>query len=237
MSNVTVGMVDDPITTTTATPDLECVDGASKNDEELYQTIRWWMDGTVHIIICTIGFIANLVSIRVLLLKQHTSIFYKTLAVLAMCDALFTLLDVAESVRMMHHSHDSCLPMSYYQKIHIHLFPHFFRPVRSIAMVSSIYITCVIAFERYFAVSKPISTFVRDGVEPEEEWKTVLKYTIPVILLSILVSFPKFFEFYVEDATSLCDSGSKVDELNAHTSTTSLRKLTEGKLVLHKNRS
>ena len=64
-------------------------------------------------------------------------------------------------------------------------------------MVASIYMTVVIALERYIAVSRPISTYIRGGDEDGiiMIWMQVLKYVGPVILFSVVITISKFYEF------------------------------------------
>ena len=68
------------------------------------------------------------------------------------------------------------------------------------AMVASIYMTVVIALERYIAVSRPISAYVggRDNEETMAAWLKVLKYVGPVILLSVVINISTFFEFFIK---------------------------------------
>ena len=75
---------------------LMCIDGILADDLETIDLVRWWSDGVFHIMICIAGFIANLISIRVLLSKDMQSLFNKTLAMLAFCDAVFILCDTSE---------------------------------------------------------------------------------------------------------------------------------------------
>ena len=58
--------------------------------------------------------------------------------------------------------------------------------------MASIYTTVVIAFGRYLAVSKPISTMVNSGIG---DWRNVIAYILPVIGFSIVFKLPIFFEF------------------------------------------
>ena len=73
------------------------------------------------------------------------------------------------------------------------------------AMVASIYMTVVIALERYIAVARPISAYVAGGDQEGmiKLWLNVLKYAGPVILLSVVINISTFFEFFVHCDTSL----------------------------------
>ena len=52
---------------------LLCPDGMSVNEEEIYVEIAWWLEGVVHLVISTLGFFANSISMSVMLSKGNTS--------------------------------------------------------------------------------------------------------------------------------------------------------------------
>ena len=78
-------------------------------------------------------------------------------------------------------------------------------------MVASIYMTVVIALERYIAVSRPISTYVASGDQEGliKSWFKVLKYVGPVILFSVVINISTFFEFKVH-----CDNNGELVDAN-----------------------
>ena len=163
---------------------------------ERYKELEWWVDGVVIIVISSVGIISNLLSIPVLLSRQLTNVFYRTLASLALFDTIFLICDLLESIRRNHYHRGSpCEEVPLIQTIHLYLFPKFLRPLQMIAMMASTYATVVVALGRYFAVAKPITTMVSSG---KGSWKTVLMYILPVILFSFLFKLPIFLEFYCE---------------------------------------
>ena len=164
-----------------------CRDGSTVEDLELYETVSWWMEGIIQIIVNIIGIIANCIAIPVLLSRKLTNVFNRTLAILAIFDTIFNTCDILESIRMYHGG--DC------RALHIYLFPYFLYPLQNITMVSSIYTTVVVAVERYYAVTRPISAFVDDG---GGKWKKVLAFISPVIVFSVIFNIPTFFEFCVE---------------------------------------
>ena len=164
-----------------------CRDGSTVDDLKLYETISWWMEGVIQIVINIIGIIANCIAIPVLLSRKLTNVFNRTLAILAVLDAIFNMCDILESVRMFHGG--GC------RSAHVYLFPYVLYPLQNITMVASIYATVVVAVERYLAVTRPISAFVDDG---HGKWKKVLQFIVPVLVFSIIFNIPTFFEFCVE---------------------------------------
>ena len=195
----------------------ECIDGMSRGDAELYQTLRWWLDGILHIVICAVGFVTNLVSIRVLLSRELKNLFNITLAILAVFDAIYTLCDISESLRIVHYDQMTCIEPPLHQKLHLNLFPHVLRPLRFISMVASIYTTIIISVERYIAVSKPIYSFVGHFEGAQGKWKSALLYTIPAVLFSIAFSLPKFFEFSVVPIDFFCHKNRIVHQFDEST--------------------
>ena len=163
-----------------------CSDGSTQEELGLYEVIGWWMEGVIQIVINILGIIANCVAIPVLLSRKLNNVFNRTLAIMAMLDALFNVCDILESIRMWHPYATT--------NIQVYLFPHVLYPLQNITMVASIYITVVVAVERYLAVSRPISAFVDDG---HGKWKKVLAFAVPVLLFSVIFNIPTFFEFYV----------------------------------------
>ena len=173
---------------------VQCPQLLSENEMENLRTIEWWFDSVLHIAVSVLGLIANLISIPVLLSKYLTNVFYRTLAFLSMFDFIFIACDVLEQIRRGY-EFNTCTDVPLYQTVHIYLFPKFLRPLQSIAMMASIYTTVVIAFGRYLAVSKPMSTMVNSGTG---HWSNVIAYIFPVICASIVFKLPIFFEFYTE---------------------------------------
>jgi hypothetical protein len=190
-----------------------CTDGMDIIDGEMYQTIiRWYIDGILHICICAVGFIANILSIHVLLSKKMRNLFNITLAILALFDAIYTLCDLLESLNAVYYSKGTCVEQPIFQKIHMNIFPQLYA-LRFISMMASIYTTIVISIERYAAVSKPMDSFVGYFEIVQGEWKNAMIYTLPAALFSIAFNLPKFFEFSVGSIEEMCPI-DEVDESN-----------------------
>ena len=77
----------------------------------------------------------------------------------------------------------------------------------AIAMNASIFLTMVIALERYLAVSKPFTVSMGGSGSIRRKWKTVSLYVLPAILLAILVNIPMFFE--LTDKPAIENNNSK----------------------------
>ena len=154
--------------------------------------------GAMSIVICLIGLFANTVSIPVLRTKDlYTSTFNRLLIVLAVCDNLYLLFALLESIRT---------EMELSTDIHTMVFPYAFYPLHNIMLVLSIYMTVILAMERYRAISKPIDyhTIIVSG----KQWQRVFHYVVPVVIFSVLFNMPKFFELTTEGNVRTTDNGT-----------------------------
>lgn len=178
-----------------------CLDGSTAEELEVYDVAAWWLEGFAQIMVNGVGISTNMVAIPVLLSKELDNIFNRTLALLAIVDTIFNVCDIMESVRMYHGA----------SGLHRRLFPHLLYPLQNVAMVASIYITIVVAAERYFAVTRPISAYVEDT---HRGWKRVAAFVVPVLVFAILFNIPTFFEFHLEPPTGLSSDSNFSDFSN-----------------------
>ena len=171
-----------------------CVDGSTFEEVDLAETINWYLEIVILLPLGIIGIFANLTSIPILLSRKMSSIFNQTLAVLAMVDTTYILLDTYRAVVKILDAEDKCLDVEAYWTIYL-------RPIQSIAMNASIYLTVVIAIERYLAVSRPFSINMGE-IGGQNKWQTLVFYVAPAIMLAILINIPCFFEFqwYYQDS-------------------------------------
>ena len=141
--------------------------------------------GILHSVICLVGLFANGLSIPVLRSKDlYTSTFNRLLIILAINDIFYLTFALAESIRsdMEINTGD----------IHTKAFVHGLYPFHNIMLCMSIYMTVILAMERYRAVSKPIDyhTIIVSG----KQWQRVFRYVIPVVCFCFIFNLPKFFE-------------------------------------------
>ena len=189
-----------------------CTCGMSFEEaDNIERPLRFVLVNCMCIGINLFGLISNSVATSILLRHNLRSIFNKTLLLLAIFDAAFNICDILEIIRVVYYDIDSCLPMPFYQKMHLYLTPQFFRPLRMFLIIMSMYTTVTIALERYLAVSKPIIAFVQ---RDEKDWKKVFCMLGPVMFVSFLLAVPLCFEFFIDDKCALCFHDKQVGELN-----------------------
>ena len=66
-------------------------------------------------------------------------------------------------------------------------------------LCACIYITVVLALERYRAVWRPVE--YHNIVNGSNSWRRVAGYIVPVVVFSVLFNIPKFFEAKFEERT------------------------------------
>ena len=172
-----------------------CTDNVTNEEMESLNFVRWIIEGIILIVINFGGLISNLIAVPVLLSKELINRFNRILAVLAIFDAAYNFFDILESIRKQHYPHfndNQCGPIPQYVFLHEYAFHRLLYPLQATVMMASIYATVIVAFERYVAVSKPISTYIQDG---SESWRKTFCYIFPMSVFALAFNFPKFFEY------------------------------------------
>ena len=189
-----------------------------------YHAFTWWLEGFASVLIGSMGIIFNTTTIFVLLGSELAASFFNWLLVsLAVFDIFFLLNGILEAFR----NH-----LGLGTNIHDLIFVEFLFPFRSIVMCCSMYMTVLLALERYNALVRPIShqgPGMRAGILSLKtcfiwHWARLLKYVAPIIILSTLFYIPKRLEIELVK-TALCyENGSYHDY-----------KITEKKTVRQEN--
>ena len=182
---------------------LRCDCGMTHEEKEVYESMKFVLEGWIQTGINVFGFVANIIAM-VALSSHHlkTRLFNRTLFILAIFDAVFNVLDVLESIRMLYYDKNTCMEKPFYQTLHLFLVPQILRPLRFYMIIASIHTTVLIAFKRYSAVSKPISSFMD---RPRSTMKNLFQLIAPILITSFVLTLPKSFEFYMDERCFLCD--------------------------------
>ena len=163
-----------------------------------YNGYAWWMEGFGSIFIGSIGIFLNITTVGVLLGSFLGASFFNWLLVcLSVFDSLFLLNGILEAFR------NHIGKASYH---HHYVFVNFLYPFRSVVMFCSMYMTVILALERYNALARPTSHQASSMVNRrftvfayfKMHWLRLLKYVGPVILLSTLFYSPKYMELYLK---------------------------------------
>eukprot|EP00095_Tigriopus_kingsejongensis_P009500 maker-scaffold1595_size34508-snap-gene-0.9 protein:Tk09500 transcript:maker-scaffold1595_size34508-snap-gene-0.9-mRNA-1 annotation:"mitogen-activated protein kinase kinase kinase 1-like" len=164
--------------------------GATDEELELYYMINWWTEGVLQVLISVVGICGNFVSMWIMSSGRMQSVFNRLLIFLALFDNLYLILSILDSIR---HEHGTL-------NIHYHLFANVLYPMHNASLTCSIYMTVVLAFERYLAVAHPVSYHL--SVNDGRQWARITRYVLPVVIFSTLFNIPKFFELRAEEVES-----------------------------------
>ena len=168
-----------------------------------YHDFSWWLEGFGSVLIGSLGIVFNATTISVLLGSELAASFFNWLLVcLALFDSLFLLNGILEAFRTYLGS----------TILHNYVFVAFLFPFRSVVLCCSIYMTVILALERYNALANPTShqgSNFRGGQNSLRtyfihHWARVLKYVGPIILLSSLFYIPKLMELHVVKIPEEC---------------------------------
>ena len=115
-------------------------------------------EGPGNIILAMFGILANILAICVFSKKTFKSNFNNLLISLAICDLLFLVICITESVRRTFQDHkgNSTTLGGLVTQVHHHLLPHFLYPLHNILLSTSIFMTVSISIERYLAIFHPL---------------------------------------------------------------------------------
>lgn len=162
-------------------------------DETAFENwFGWLVVGIISSAIGYIGIILNIFIVTICLVSRLTPVlFYDLLACLAVFDSVYLITSLYQSTARYFMWKGYC-------SLQAHLFL-FLYPFRKIVMNGSIYTTLLAAWERYFAVTRPLKhRKYNTGVNPLQ---MIVKYELPVIMFSILYCIPQFFTFQITTRT------------------------------------
>ena len=189
--------------------------------EEHFERMKmysWWFEGFGLIFVASYGGLFNMVAISLLLFTELANSYFNILlAWLAIFDNLYLLTST-----FYHIPHAFELEMwghVWFQTIFIYLL----NPIRSILMCCSMYVTILLSYDRYKAVSSPTIIYnytikIRQvrRFHLFRPVKSVARPIIVTILLATLFYLPKFFELeLVEDVDNYeTNISNNIDEFS-----------------------
>ena len=144
-----------------------------------YEELASWVDFFTRDIIAVLGIFGNAIIIMVRMQMRLRNTFNKLLVALAFFDNFTLVIFLAISI---------CKT----SKMFYFIFPYFIWPLGNFAVRGSVFMTVVIAYERFMAVRHPLS-FNRG-----QRYRAA-RYVSFVIIIDIILSIPKFFEFEPND--------------------------------------
>jgi hypothetical protein len=159
-----------------------CPKGTDEELEELVN-LHFMLEGVLQCLISCLGVVGNTISIVILLGRELRNSFTKLLAILAVFDLIYLFTMVIDSLSKLGLKSD----------LHMLMFPHFLHPLNSISMMCSIYMTVVVALERYRAVYHPLD-YNRRQQDTTSYMHCFITFLCPLMVFAFLFNIPKFLE-------------------------------------------
>ena len=195
----------------------------SEYQSDVESSHGWWIHGIVSLIVGLIGIGVNVIFIRVLTCQEFRKIlFNKLIMCLTLSDILFLSCSAYDSLRLHLLDFDYCSIHGYVQLM--------VYPFRKITMCFSAYMTVVLSFERFQAITNPIKHRNRGHIG--RAWVgRFLIYVSPAFIVSMLpFGTPLFFAFRMKGYPKIIDQNETAN--NALYNTTSELETMETEICL-----
>ena len=155
-------------------------------------TLKGSIEDYGQLVVCVFGLLFNTITMLLFINKNLSCVFFNRLllclSIVGNVYLIITILDIWLSQN----------PSFYHQ----YTLYFVVTPARDITMCCTIYMTVILALERY-------SSTVRPQINPNRasqvSWRKVLKFVAPVVLFSTLFKLPSFFEFEIENTSESFD--------------------------------
>ena len=169
---------------------LSCSVNSLSRDQMMYfNNYAWWVETIGNLCCGCTGIFLNSITIYVFSFVTKwckTNFFHRLLICLAIFDTLYISCEISEVFR---HRYNTFLQQT--------IFVNFVYPIRNIFMFSSVYMTVVLALERYQAITSPINYKVKSTLT-RMNWQ-LYTHVVPGVIFAIIYYLPKFFELDVEE--------------------------------------
>jgi len=162
-------------------PNLEgCKPIILKSELQDFLAWKWWIGGLVMILIEIIGFLANSMSLIVLLRpKIRETSFNQLLAVLCIVDTFFIFCNTFSCI------HALGVKNGFFKTVR-----GFMDAFGQVAMCASVLLIVALTCERHFAIRSPHRYRIHIRTTPW--WKHLSYYVVPVTVLSLIFNIPMF---------------------------------------------
>ena len=152
-----------------------------------FKNYSWWVETIGNLCCGCVGLFLNSITIHVFSSPElQRNLFNRLLICLTIFDSLYITCEISEVFR---HRYNTILQQ--------YIFVNFVYPIRNIFMLSSIYMTVVLAFERYQAIADPVQYRIR--VVRSSLKQQLITHLLPGVIFAVIYYIPRFFELYVGD--------------------------------------
>lgn len=169
-----------------------CNFALTQEEKDTCCTLKTCLEDYGQLIVCVCGLFFNTVTTLLFLNKKLSGVFFNRLLLcLSVIDNIYLVFTVLEI----------CLSSTDSQT-YLREYALFFvvYPARDITMCCTIYMTVILALERYTSTTRPQ---INPLATTQVSWTKVLKFVGPVVLFSTIFKFPSFLEFEVESTQSI----------------------------------
>lgn len=184
----------------------------TKDEWHIESIHSWWVQGLAVMVFGCVGILVSVIAIIVLSDKKLSGIFFNKLIIaLISFDLVYLMFSICDSIRLNFITKD--FKNHLYCSAPGYLVFFVIYPLRKILMCCSVYMTVVVAFERFSAVTNPITH--RSSSRFSSLNMKALKYVTTVGLISVLYGIPLFFAFQIkeqEDGKACVDVWLRSDE-------------------------
>ena len=190
--------------TMTTKPNLSCnLSHLTLENEQFFEEYNWWVETIGNLSFGCIGVFLNFATIIVLSSSTMLNNFFNRLLIcLAVFDTLYLSCEISEVFRHRHHTF-----------IQQQVFVYFTYPMRNIFMFSSVYMTIVLAFERYQAITNPVK--YRSKMVGTSMNSHLISNVVPGFSFAVIYYIPKFLDLYVgEEKDCLDNNGIQANNHN-----------------------
>ena len=178
----------------TTKPSSMCnVSHMTLENEQFFEEYNWWVETIGNLSFGCVGVFLNLATIIVLSSSTMLNNFFNRLLIcLAVFDTLYLSCEISEVFRHRHHTF-----------IQQQIFVYFTYPMRNIFMFSSVYMTVVLAFERYQAITNPVK--YRSKMVGTSMNSHLISNVVPGFSFAVVYYIPKFLDLYVGEEKDCMD--------------------------------
>ena len=158
------------------------------DDYYAFNWTKFWVEAVLINIVSTVGLLLNIFAIIALTnQKSIKNVFNYLMIILMYVDSVYLFINITR------YTLDHII---YSDRLYNQVFPHFLYPANNITMMASIWLTVALSHERYVAILRPMVHRAR--MESGKYRRLhLMKYIIPIFLMSILFNVPTFFDISI----------------------------------------
>ena len=164
----------------------------NNSDEANHALLKTVIDveSTFQLIVGVIGIISNLLAIPILCGKGMRSVFNKLLICLLILHTIYIFCSILSEMFWPEWEKDD--QKETFQIWFIILFSFVLHPLKQFMLFSSIFITILMARQRYVAIRHPVE--YHNSLQSSNPWKAALTNLMAVLIAAALLTFPLYLE-------------------------------------------